>query len=92
MTLNLTSDVAADLETLASVRGLSVEECLREMVQHELAVTGGGEPVDDSVSGMILEDGVLIYGAGTALPKEVIDQAIRRSRANRDQHVLGVHT
>jgi hypothetical protein len=40
-------------------------------------------------SGMVLENGLLVYGAGTALPYDVIDNAIRRSREDRSSRVLG---
>ena len=40
-------------------------------------------------SGMMLENGLLIYGAGTAMPDSIIDDAIRRSREERSQHLLG---
>ena len=38
------------------------------------------------------KNGLLIYGAGTALPATVIDNAIRRPREKRSQHVPGYRT
>ena len=89
MTLNLTSNIAAGLTAIAAARGLSVEEYLRGIVEHELAATHADEIPAEEGSGMVLENGLLIYGAGTALPATVIDDAIRRSREERSQHVLG---
>ena len=40
---------------------------------------------------MICEDGLLIYGSGTALPAGFIDNAVRRSRDERSQHLWGRH-
>jgi len=42
-------------------------------------------------TGMICEDGLLIYGSGTALPAGFIDNAVRRSRDERSQHLWGRH-
>ena len=40
-------------------------------------------------SGMVWEDGLLIFGAGTPLPPGYIDNALRLSREERSQHILG---
>lgn len=66
MTLNLTSEIAAGLTTIAAVRGLSVEQYLRQIVEHELAAAQADELPRNEGSGMVLENGLLIYGAGTA--------------------------
>lgn len=89
MTLNLTSNIAAGLTTIAAARGLSVEEYLSGLVANELAATHADELPAEEGSGLVLENGLLIYGAGTALPDSVIDDAIRRSREERSQHLLG---
>ena len=81
MTLNLTSDIAAGLTIIAAARGLSVEDYLRQIVEHELATARAG--------GMVLENGLLIYGVGTVPPTAVVDNAIRRSRDERSHHLLG---
>jgi hypothetical protein len=90
MTLELNSDIAEALAILAAERGISVEECLREMIAYELA---SGQPRETGAtqvaSGLVIENGLLIYGAGTALPREVVDNAIRRSREDRFRRVLG---
>ena len=89
MTLNLTSDIAAGLTTIAAARGLSVEDYLRQIVEDELATAQADEIPGKEGSGMVLENGLLIYGAGTALPTAVVDNAIRRSRDERSHHLLG---
>jgi hypothetical protein len=90
LTLNLTPDVAAGLTTLAAARGLAIEEYLREIVEREMAAAqADGLPAEEATSGMVVENGLLIYGAGTMLPDAVIDGAIHRSRAERSQHILG---
>ena len=52
MTLNLKSDLAAALESLAAAQGLSVEDYLQQLVERELpAVTS--EPAPSESSGMV---------------------------------------
>jgi hypothetical protein len=69
------------LATLAAACGLTVEEYLRQIVEHELAATQATQVPGEEGSGMVLENGLLIYGSRTALPAAVVDDAIRRSRA-----------
>lgn len=38
---------------------------------------------------MVWEDGLLVYGAGTALPLGFMDNALRPSRDQRSRHLLG---
>jgi hypothetical protein len=89
MTLHLKSDIATGLTTLAAAHGLSVEEYLRQLVERELPAVSSADAPSSEGSGMVWEDGLLIYGAGTALPDHVIDDAVRRSREERSQHILG---
>ena len=88
MTLHLRPDVAAGLEALASAYGLSVEAYLENLVHKELPARSADAEQTEG-SGMVWEDGLLIYGAGTPLPAGVIDDALRRSREERSQHLLG---
>ena len=88
MTLNLKSDVAAALESLAAAQGLSVEDYLQQVVERELpAVTSEPAPLEGS--GMVSENGLLVYRAGKPLPTQVVDEAIRRSREERSKRILG---
>ena len=88
MTLDLRPEIAQGLETLASAQGLSVEDYLQLLIARELppAMT---EPSATDASGMVWEDGLYIYGAGTSLPSGFIDTALRLSREERSRHILG---
>ena len=88
MTLHLKSDVAAGLETLAAAQGLSVEEYLQQLVTRELPVAAS-EPAPSQGSGMVSENGLLVYRTGNPLPTSVVDDAIRRSREERTRQILG---
>jgi len=88
MTLNLKSDVAAALESLAAAQGLSVEDYLHQLVERELpAVTLEPAPLEGS--GMVSENGLLVYSTGKPLPAQVVDEVIRRSREERAKRNLG---
>jgi hypothetical protein len=89
MTIHLKPDVAAGLTALAAIHGLSVEDYLKDLVEKELPLAISDTHASDAASGMVWEDGLLIYGAGTALPAGLIDNALRRSREKRSQHLLG---
>jgi hypothetical protein len=88
MTLNLKSEVAAALESLAAAQGLSVEDYLQNLVERELpAVTS--EPAPGDGSGMVAENGLLVYRTGRPLRAEVVDEAIFRIRQERSKRILG---
>ena len=88
MTLHLKSDLAAGLEALAAAQGLSVEDYLGQLVQRELPATPA-EPAPFEGSGMVWENGLLVYRTGKPLPAHVVDDAIRRSREERSQRLIG---
>jgi hypothetical protein len=88
MTLNLKSDVGAALESLAAAQGLSVEDYLQQLVERELPA-GTSEPAPWEGSGMVAENGLLVYRTGKPLPPQVVDEAIRRSREERSKRILG---
>jgi hypothetical protein len=88
MTLNLKSEIAAALQSLAAAQGLSVEDYLQQLVEKELpAVTS--EPALAESSGMVRENGLLVYRTGKPLPARVVDEALRRSREEISRHILG---
>jgi hypothetical protein len=91
MTLDLRPEIAAGLEALASAQGLSVEDYLQWLVARELPAktADSATPLE---SGMILENGLLVYRTGKPLPAHVVDEAIRRSREDRSQQILGEHS
>ena len=88
ITLNLSPEIEAGLLAQAQAAGVTLEEYLQQLVEKEVPASatefGGAEG-----SGMVWEDGLLIYGAGTPLPAGFIDDALRRSRKERSQHILG---
>jgi hypothetical protein len=88
MTLELKPETAEGLQALASAQGLSVEDYLQQLVERELPA-----PMDESESsdesGMVWENGLFIYRGGTPLPAGYVDNAIRRLRDERAQHILG---
>ena len=90
MTLDLKPEIAAALEALASAKGLSVEDYLEHLVEKELP-----PKLEDATrsegSGMIWENGLLVYRTGRPLPSLVVDDAIRQAREERAQHILGKH-
>jgi hypothetical protein len=88
MTLDVKPEIAAALEALASAKGLSVEEYLEYLVEKELPLKLEDATQSES-SGMIWEDGLFVYSTGRPLPLCVVDDAIRRVREERAQHILG---
>jgi hypothetical protein len=91
MNLDLRPEIAQGLETLASAQGLSVEDYLQRLVVRELPATMVDVPAS-SMSGMVLENGLLVYKTGKPLPVHVVEEAIERLRDERSQHILGNHS
>jgi hypothetical protein len=90
MTLELRPEIAQGLETLASAQGLSVEDYLQQLVARELPTPT--TPASSShESGLVMENGLLVYKTGKPLPADFVNDAIRRSRDERSQHILGNH-
>jgi hypothetical protein len=88
MTLHLRPDVAARLEALASARGLSVDDYLQQLVERELPASAA-EPLPSEGTGMVWENGLLVYRTGKPLPAHVVGDAIRDSRKKRTRHIVG---
>jgi len=91
MTLDLKPEIAAALELLASDKVLSVEDYLEELVEKELPLKPD-DPTRSEGSGMVLENGILVYRTGRPLPLRAIDDAIRQVRDERARHILGKHS
>lgn len=91
MTLDVKPEVAAALQSLATAKGLTVEEYLEQLVKKELP-----PPQDDSsssgLSGMVWQNGLFVYRTGRPLPMHVVDDAIRQVREERAQDILGEHS
>jgi hypothetical protein len=88
MTLHLSPDVIAGLEALATSEGLSVEDYLQHLVERKRSATTA-ESAPSEGSGMVWENGLLVYRTGKPLPAHVVDDVIRRSREERSQRILG---
>jgi len=68
-----------------------VENYLQRLVERELpAVTSEPAPLEGT--GMVPENGLLVYRTGKRLPAHVVDEAIRRSREERSKRILGDHS
>jgi post-segregation antitoxin (ccd killing protein) len=88
VTLNLKPEVEADLLAQARARGMSLEAYLQQLVERELPAAAT-DAVESEGSGMVWENGLLVYRTGRNLPSHVIDDAIRRSREERAREILG---
>lgn len=88
MTIELRPEIAAALETLAAAKGLSVEEYLEQLVERELPANGADADGSEG-SGMVLENGLLVYRTGKPLPTRAVDEFVRQIREERAQHILG---
>jgi hypothetical protein len=86
MTLDLKPEIAAVLEARASAQGLSVEAYLERLLTNEGPIEP--EPNGAEDTGMVAENGLFVYRTGKPLAKMVIDEAIRRSREERAQHLV----
>jgi len=92
MNLNLKPDVEATLQAQAQVHGLSVEDYIASLVAPETPRDDGDDSYEEPEiphSGMVMENGLLIYRTGRPLPTGVVDDAIRRSRQERIAHIFG---
>lgn len=88
VTLNLKPEVEAGLLAEARAAGVPLEHYLQQLLEKGLSAESneGGQPEG---SGMVWENGLLVYRTGRPLPAEVVDDMIRRSREERARHVLG---
>jgi len=88
ITLRLKPDIAAGLESLATAQGLSVEEYVVQCVERELSINTS-EAAPPGEDGMVWENGLFVYRTGKPLPSHIVADAIRRSRDERSERVLG---
>jgi hypothetical protein len=90
ITIHLNPELEAGLLAQARAAGTTPDDYVRHLVERDLSA----EMIDSATSegtGMVWEDGLLIYGAGAALPAGFLDHALNRSREERSQHLLGPH-
>jgi hypothetical protein len=85
VTLELRDELAAGLTALAAAEGVSLEVYLQRLVDRELPAS----EASSERSGMIYENGLLVYRTGRPLSTEVVDNVIRRNREDRARHILG---
>jgi len=66
-----------------------------DLVDFNMRPTAGSDDssvgVEVTQSGLVMEDGLLIYRTGHPLPVEVVENIIRRSRQERIAHILCEH-
>ena len=87
ITLNLGPELEAGLLAHAQATGTTPESYVRHLVERDLsaeAIDGGSS----EGSGMVWENGLYVYRTGKPLPAHVVDDAIRRSREERQRHLL----
>jgi hypothetical protein len=88
ITLNLKPELEAGLLAQAQATGTTPEGYVQHLVERDLSA----EVIDSGSSegsGMVWENGLFIYRTGKPLPAHIVDDAIRRSREERHQHLLG---
>jgi len=87
ITLHLKPDVASGLESLADAQGSSVEQYLMQLVEQELSLNAP-EETPSRKSGMVWENGLLVYRTGNPLPAHIVADAVRRSRNERLDRIM----
>jgi hypothetical protein len=88
VTLNLKPEVEAGLSAHAQATGMTLEDYLQYLVEKDLSAAAvQGERAEGS--GMVWEGALFVYRTGRPLPAHVVDDAIRRSREESAQHLLG---
>jgi hypothetical protein len=87
MSITLTPDQQRVIEEAISA-GLvgSVDEFIETAAK---ALPHPDPAPSEHASGMVEENGLLVYRTGNPLPTRVVDDAIRRSREERSLHLLG---
>jgi hypothetical protein len=88
LTLDVKPEIAAALEALASAKGLSVEDYLKELVDREMPLQAEENGPADG-SGMVWEGGLFVYRTGRPLPSEVVDHSVEEIREVRLRRLLG---
>jgi hypothetical protein len=93
VTLNLKPEVEAGLVDQAREADMTLEGYLESLIERELPdVSVEAEQSvaaeESEESGMVWEDGLLVYRTGRPLPAYIIDNAVKRSREERARHLL----
>jgi hypothetical protein len=83
--LELPPEREATLQAQARARGLTVQQWLLQLAEQSSSVI---DEQEEPGSGMVEENGLLVYRTGKPLPAHVVDDAIYRSREARAQHLI----
>lgn len=91
LTLKLSDEQATALQAKAAAEGLSLDQWIQKLAEPDSlsAIEAEDVPKPEPASGMVEENGLLVYRTGKPLPAHVIDDAIRRSREDRSLQLLG---
>jgi hypothetical protein len=89
MSLHLRPETEAKLEEIAGRHGLSADDFLEALVERELMFETGEISSTQPGSGMVEENGLLVYRTGSPLPTSVIDSAVQRLREDRSRRLFG---
>ena len=88
VTLNFNPEVEAGLMAQAQATGMTLEHYVQKLVEKEVSVEAlqGGRA---ETTGMVWENGILVYRTGRPLPTHLVDNAIQQSREERTRQILG---
>jgi len=89
VTLHLKPEVEAGLQARARASGMALEDFLLSLVEEAAGAQAEKPEASPGESGMVRENGLLVYRTGNPLPTHVVDDAIRQSREERSQQILG---
>jgi hypothetical protein len=89
VTLHLKPEVEAGLQARAQASGMALEDYLLSVVEEASGAKAREPEASPGESGMVWENGLLVYRNGNPLPAHVVDDAIRQSREERSQQILG---
>ncbi len=85
--LHLKPELEAGLMAQARAVGTTPEVHVQHLVEKDLS-SGPTEVIPSDASGMVCDNGLLVYGAGTALPAGFLDHALRQNRDERGWNLL----
>jgi hypothetical protein len=89
LTIEIPDDNAARYQKVAQAQGLTVDRWLLELADSAAASEEPAQEPGSQATGMVEENGLLVYRTGKPVPVHVVDDAIRRSREERSLHLLG---
>lgn len=87
--IKIPDDNAARYRKAAQARGLTVDRWMLELADTAAAEQAQTPTSGEPASGLVEENGLLVYRTGNPLPAELVDDAVRHSRGERSSHLLG---